>query len=136
MGDMAAIRAGLAANLSSIENVQISPYMLSNPTPPAIHIVPGSTEYHATMGSGGSEWWEFTVQAFVATANDVGAQMRLDRMLDSEGAESVFAAIESDRTLGGECDDLIVTTRTGYQIFAPDGRGEVLGAEWTVRVFI
>lgn len=136
MGSMEAIRVALASNLSSIEGVQVSPWMLANPTPPAIHVIPGPTEYHATMGVGGAEWWEFTIQAFVASVSDIGSQKRLDRMLDSDGSESVFAALESDRTLGGECDDLIVTLRSGYQVFVPQGRSEVLGAEWTVRVFV
>jgi|ERR1044071_7280091 hypothetical protein len=132
---MQALREALAANLSSIKNVQVSAYMLVNPTPPAIHVIPGPTQYHLTMGkSSMDEWWEFTIQAFVAATNDIGSQKLLDSMLASDGDRSVKAAIESDTTLGGACDDLIVTQRTGYQIFVPDGRGTVLGAEWTVRV--
>jgi len=133
MADMTAVREALAANLSVIPNVQVSAYMLANPSPPAIHLYPGPTEFHQAMG-GGAEFWSFTVQAFVALVSDIGSQQRLDRMLASDGPDSVRAALESDPTLGGECDDLIVTERTGYQIFSPQGRGEILGAEWSVRV--
>lgn len=135
MADMQDLREALALNLSQIENIQVSAYMLANPTPPAIHVIPAQTEYHQTMGSGGAEWWQFTIQAFVAATSDIGSQQRLDRMLGSDGPDSVKAALESDPTLGGLCDDLIVTSRTGYQVFVPDGRGALLGAEWTVRVF-
>lgn len=134
MPDMTVLREGLAANLSSIPDIQVSAYMLANPTPPAIHVIPGETDYHATMGGGPDEWWHFTVQAFVAVVNDIGGQQRLDGMLASQGDYSVKAAIESDHTLGGACDDLIVDRRSGYQVFVPDGRGAVLGAEWQVRV--
>jgi len=133
---MAALREALATNLSSLPNVQVSAYLLANPTPPSIHVVPGMTEYHQTFGGNTAEWWEFSVQAFVAAVQDIGAQRRLDEMLDDSGASSVKVAIESDTTLGGACDDLIVLRRTGYQIYTPDGRGAVLGAEWTVRVLI
>lgn len=134
---MTQIREALASNLSTIPNVQVSAYQLSNPTPPAIHVVPGMTEYHQTFGgSSEAEWWEFTVQAFVAIPNDIGSQRRLDEMLESTGSSSVKAAIESDPTLGGIVDDLIVTTRTGYQLYVNEGRGTVLGAAWTVRVLL
>lgn len=128
------MRVALAANLSTIAGVQVSPYLLANPTPPAIQIMPGATEYHAAFGTGDDEWWEFTIQAFVAVTTDKGSQMLLDSFLSSTGANSIKVAAESDRTLGGLCDDLIVTRRTGYTLFVPDGRTSVLGAEWTVRV--
>lgn len=132
---MAAVRQALADNLSTISGIQVSAYVLSNPTPPAIQVVPGPAEYHQTMGASSASWWDFTIQAYVAVATDIGSQARLDRLLADDGAESVRAALESDTTLGGLCDDLIVVSRTGYTLFAPEGRGSVLGAEWTVRVF-
>jgi len=134
--NLGALRIAIANNLSTIEGVQVSAYMLANPTPPAIQVMPGPTEYHQTFGSSGeAEWWEFMVQAFVAATTDFGSQMLLDEMLASEGDRSVKAAIESDRSLSSQCDDLIVTRRSGYQLYAPDGRAAILGAEWTVRVF-
>lgn len=133
---MAVLREAIANNIKdSITNAQVSAYMLANPTPPAIHVLPGATEYHQAMG-GGAEWWEFTVQAFVAITTDIGAQKLLDKWLASDGSLSVKAAIESDDTLGGNCDGLIVTKRTGYTLFVPDGRTSVLGSEWTVRVLV
>lgn len=134
MPDLTELREALAESLSVIPNIQVSAYVLANPTPPAIHVIPGEVEYHLTMGSGGDEWWHFTVQAFVAATGDIAAQRRLDGMLASQGEYSVKAAIEADHTLGGACEDLIVDRRTGYQIFVPDGRGAVLGAEWMVRI--
>jgi len=131
-----ALRAAIADNLSTIPDVQVSPYVLGAPTPPAIQIQPGMAEYHQTFGAPSAEWWEFRVHAFVANTNDIASQRLLDRMLESEGSVSVKAALESDTTLNGLVDDLIVVSRTGYQTFVPEGRGPVLGAEWVVRVFI
>jgi hypothetical protein len=130
-----AVRAALANNLSTIPDVQVSPYMLGSPTPPSIHVQTGPAEYHQAMRDG-AEWWEFRVFAFVSNNNDIAAQRRIDRMFASDGVESVKAALESDDTLGGLCDDLWVTGRSGMQAYAPEGRAPVWGAEWTVRVFI
>lgn len=135
MATPAQIRAGLAANLATIADTQISAYMLSSPTPPAIHVFPERVDYHAAMQNG-MERNRYTVQAFVGFTSDIGAQKRLDLMLESSGATSVKAAIEASPTLGGVVDDLEVTEATGYRIYALEGaRGPVLGCEWAVEIF-
>lgn len=130
------VRAGIAANLDSIEDVQISAYVLSNPTPPVIWVRPRpeSSTYHRAMGDGLSEL-VMLVQAYVGTPTDVGAQKHLDRFLDLTGPDSVKAAVESDKTLGGVADDLVVQECTGYLEYQrPDG-STALGAEWQVLVY-
>jgi hypothetical protein len=94
---------------------------------------PDEVEYDVTFGRG-SDTWMILVQAFVASVFDQASQQRLDRMLAPTGAESIKEAIESDRTLGGACSDLRVTRSSGYQTYALEGRGNVLGAEFTVQV--
>lgn len=134
MAALADIRAAIAANLTtSLEDIQISPYMLANPTPPGGHVFPAEVLYDQAMGRGLDEW-HLTVQLFVALATDIGAQERLDAYLAASGSQSVKAAIESDRTLGGAASDVRVESSSGYHTYLkPDGVG-VLGAEWTVRV--
>jgi hypothetical protein len=131
MADLADIRAGMKANLSAIPNLQIAAYVLSNPTPPAAEIEPGPIKYDLTYGRGTDEW-ALTVRVFVAGAADIGAQVRLDRMLSSAGPESVKAALESDKTLGGAVDTIRVTDCSGYRLYARENGAAVLGAEWQV----
>lgn len=135
MTTLAAIRAGLAANLASVRGVQVSAYVLANPTLPVIWVRPATepVQYHKAMGNGHDEWM-MVVQAYVGTASDLGAQKKLDELLASSGATSVKAAIESDKTLAGAAADLMVTSCSGYLEYSrPDGT-TALGAEWNVRV--
>lgn len=134
MATPAQIRAGLATNLGTIADTQVSAYMLSAPTPPAIHVFPERVDYHGAMQNG-LERNRYTVQAFVGFTSDQGAQKKLDRMLEPSGVMSVKAAVEADATLGGVVEHVTVTEATGYRIYALEGaRGPVLGCEWTVEI--
>ena len=135
MSVIADIRAGLANNLRSIKGVQVSAYILSNPTLPTLWVRPapeGFVSYHQSMG--GVEEWRFHVQAYFGISSDIGAQKALDQLLASTGPTSVKAAIESDPTLGGIVAQAVVEDCLGYQEYArPDG-ASAFGAEWRVRV--
>ena len=135
MASIAAIRAGLAANLGTL-GFKVSPYVLANPTPPVAWIRPSSetvVEYHRTMAGGtvlgGKQDWHMLVQAYVGTVADIGSQKKLDSLIDQ-----IPALIESDRTLGGVAQDVFVEGCNGYLEYSrPDG-STVLGAEWQVLV--
>jgi hypothetical protein len=137
MATLTEIREALAVNLDVLTDVQVSAYMLASPTPPSAHLYPGGgageIEYDLAMGRG-LDRWPFTVQVFVGAAADVGAQKRLDVFLAPSGAQSVKAAIESDKTLGGLVQDVRVVSCDGYRAYTFDGRAAVLGAEWHVEV--
>lgn len=144
-GSLAQIRAGLVANLSTLktsyQDMQISPYILSNPTLPTIWIkpTPGAvTEYHQAMQSMGNPegqvTWSLTVEAYVAAGTDASAQIWLDELLSTTGAHSVKAAIEADKTLGGATDDLIVRRCITYQEFQRPTGDLAYGAGWVVEV--
>jgi hypothetical protein len=130
---LAQIREGLAANLATIADIQISPYVLSNPTPPAAEIEPAPVEYDQAFGRG-HDRWTMTVRVFVGLTTDIGAQKRLDLYLAPSGATSVKTALESDCTLGGTVQDLHVTGCSGYRVFGRQGQAPVLGAEWQLTV--
>lgn len=131
------IRAGIAANLSAITNCQVSAYVLSNPTPPCLYVKPDPDDgvvYDSSMGRG-HDTWTFQVFGLVGAVADIGSQKRLDRWVDSAGAESVKAKLESDRTLGGAADFCRVVSCSGYSEYAVAGLNTaVLGAVWTVEV--
>ncbi len=136
MSTLADIREGLRVNLSSIPGANVSAYVRSNPQLPQIWVLPHTdepAEYHRAMHDGGDEW-PMLVQAFVGTVSDEVAQRNLDEFLASSGDRSVKAAIESDKTLGGAAEDVVVQRCSGYREYArPDG-STALGAEWTVLV--
>jgi hypothetical protein len=133
VASLTAIREGLAANLAGIEGLNESAYLHANPTPPAAEVQPSEIVYDGAF-SRGMDTWQLVVRVFVGVTSDRGAQARLDRMLESTGDDSVKAALESDCSLGGACDDLRVTGCSGYRIFSRDGMPPVLGAEWQVQV--
>lgn len=133
MPELADIRQGLADRLDAIPDLQVSPYVLANPTPPAAHLFPDIVEYDKTFGRGHDDWF-FTVQAFVGMTGDVAAQINLDRMLAPSGDASVKEALESGSAIAG-IEDVHVLSCSGYRRYAQSA-GEVLGAEWRVRVLI
>lgn len=137
MATSASIRAGLASNLSAITDCQTSAYVLANPTVPVLYIKPDPEEgvvYDASMGRG-HDVWRFLITGYVGNPSDIGAQKNLDEWVDSSGATSVKAAVESDRTLGGVADFVRVVDCTGYSEYAVAGLNHtVLGAVWTVEV--
>lgn len=129
---MSDIREGLKANLLQLDGVQVSAYVLNNPTLPTIWIRPSSdivVTYHETMGWGTSEW-NLVVEALVAGVQDIAGQKLLDRWLEGE----LVQAIESDRTLGGVADDLTCDDVRGYQEYVRPDNTSVFKAEWNVRV--
>lgn len=130
-----AIRAGLAANLCVLEGIQVSAYVLTNPTPPTIHVFPAQTVYDRAMVRGADEL-TFTVQALMGDWSDIGAQKNLDLLLAGYGPTSVKEALESDPTLGGAAMDTRVMGASGHQKYAVGAAGPLLGCEWTVDVWI
>lgn len=139
MADLDGIRTGIANNLGNVDlspytDPQVSPYGLTNPTLPSLMLI-GLDEitYDRAMQRGLDEW-TFILQGLVGLVSDIGAQKLLDQMLDSTGAASVKAAVETDRTLGGAVHDTRVVSTTGYRQYTMS-LGEVLGCEWLIRVY-
>jgi hypothetical protein len=132
---MEALRAGLAANLSAIQSAQWSAYRLANAGPPCGYVWIGPITYHQTMGTTSrADNLDLMVTVLASLATDIGGQKRLERFLDASGPDSVLTAVEADRTLGGNCDSLYVVDCTGEQIYAPEGKGPYIGADFTVRI--
>lgn len=135
MTDLASLRAALAANLATLEDVQVSAYALSEPVPPAIQIIPDDLTYDLAM-SRGLDLWRFKVQALVAFTADIGSQMLLDGMLAPTGSGSVKTALESDTTLGGLADNVHVRNASGYRLLERAGGGQLIVVEFAVEVHV
>lgn len=137
--DIKAIRAGLAATLDSLVTsgalTTSSPYGLANPQTPCAMVTVGPAKFDEGVDT---DVLTMVVAVLVGTASEEDAQVNLDAFL-GRGASSVKALIEADPTLGGACDNLIVTEASGQRIYALDtATGQatppVLGCEWTVEV--
>lgn len=126
-----AIRAGLAANLSAIAGLQVSPYVLANPTPPFAMIDNGEIDYDEAMG-GGLDVLNFLIVVGVQFTTDQGSQVTLDALRDP--LTGIKHYVETDLTLGGACDTCRVTKASKPQVRPEQGGPQVLVCEFTVEV--
>jgi len=134
--NLADIREGIAANLSAVSGLQVSPYLLAAPQAPGAHILLDLTdpiEYDVTMGRG-TDRVILIVQVFVPLTTDKGSQVNLDAYLAGTGDRSFKQAIESDPTLNDGGEDLRVTGVTRYQRYVLPSGGECLAADLRVEV--
>lgn len=136
MSTTRALRAGLRANIKeSIGSLQVSAYVLANPTPPGVQIYPGEVRFDLAMDRGLDEL-DFVVQAFIAHTGDQGNQSFLDELRDPVGSRSMKAAIESDLTLGGMCEDLRVVSLSGYSMIVTADNRALITNEWLVTLYV
>jgi len=85
----------------------------------------------------GSVEVSFTVRARVNTVDNQAAQTLLLTMMDPRAVESVAAAIESDRDLGGTVSQVRAGPPSGFQAFTDaGGQGNLLGCQWTATVVL
>ena len=133
MASLADIRTAIATTLQTAlgDGYTVSPYVLSTPSSQAVQIVPGIINKHAAMGDG-AEWWHMRIQAFLGMTTDVGAQVNADLFLEDD---PISAALETNPTLSGACDDLIVDT-VEYRVWEHRSVGLIVGAEYQLRILV
>jgi hypothetical protein len=127
------IRRGIATNLEAVLGMQISPYMLANPTPPTAQVLPGGIDYDQAMRRG-MDLVTIIVSVIVPFSTDIGSQVLLDEFMAPTGERSIKTALEADPTLGATVDDLHVTDVTRPSMYTREGGAYALGVEWTVEV--
>jgi hypothetical protein len=130
MATVSGIRKGIADNLASITNLRVSPTMLDAPRPPVAMVYPDTIDFDLNAARG-ADTFTFIVFVLVGRADDRTAQNRLDGFV--AGPNSVKAAIEADRTLGGAADTCRVTSMRNYQQVSI-GETVYLGVEFEVEV--
>ena len=108
MADITTIRQKLAENLGTITGLRTSPVLIDNPSPPIALVNLNTVDYHDDFGNG--IVLNFSVQVIVGRSAERNMQRKLDAYLAPTGEQSVKAGVESNRTLDGSCDDLVVTT--------------------------
>lgn len=115
-------------------DVQVSAYLLAQPDPPTLQVLPRAADYDQTFTAAGFDQRDFAVQGFVALLGDQAMQGLLDALMAPTGSRSVKTALEADKTLGGIVQTLRVTSDTGYTMQLHPSGAWFLVNEWTVEV--
>jgi hypothetical protein len=103
------IREGIKQNLSSIEGLRCYDLVPDVIVPPCV--VVGQLDFTFDLNNArGLDQANLDVFVIVQRFSERTGQDKLDTYLAGSGDNSIKAAIESDRTLGGACDTLRVTS--------------------------
>ena len=103
------IRDGIKKNLSSIDGLRTYDIVPDVIVPPCV--VVGQLDFTFDLNNArGLDQANLDVFVIVQRFSERAAQDKLDKYLAGSGDSSIKAAIESDRTLGGACDTLRVTS--------------------------
>jgi len=103
------VREGLKANLEAIKGMRVYDLIPSVPVAPAA--VVGQLDFTFDLNNArGLDQANLDVVVLVQRFTERTGQNDLDKYLAGSGDYSIKAAIESDRTLGGACDTLRVTS--------------------------
>ncbi|HEY7821589.1 MAG TPA: hypothetical protein VIG24_02085 [Acidimicrobiia bacterium] len=130
MASVSDLRNALATAMASVPGLRTSPTVPDNPRPPIAVVMPERIAYDLNARRGADTFY-FTIILIVSRADDRAAQNNLDAYLT--GVNSVKAAVEADRTLGGVANTCRVTEMVNYSSL-PIGEVLYLSAQFTVEV--
>jgi hypothetical protein len=108
------IRIGLGTRLATILGLMVyhrAPSRVAKT--PCVVILPRHGDYDRTMGGLMAHMLEVTVLVSLNQSHE-RAQAELDEYISATGTKSIKAAIETDRTLGGNAADCHVTRYYDY----------------------
>lgn len=133
MASITQLRTKLAENIGTIAGLRTSAEMPDNPNPPIAIVRPASIQYDQSFARGLTRY-QFIVVVIVGRVAEKTAQRTLDSYCSSTGSASIKLAVESDKTLDGNCYDLRVTEMRNYTPIQLN-EGTYLAAEFAVDVF-
>lgn len=138
------VALGLCANVASVitstatgsKKLRPVHYLPLQPNALGFYVAERLLPRHLTSGRGGvDQEATFMCRVYAAPhSNDRAGADLMDEFLAADGPSSVSAAIESDRTAGGACQQVIVRGVEAYAIYVHDG-DQYLGAQWRVGVW-
>lgn len=129
---IAAIRAGLGANLATIRGLRVAETVPDQVNPPVAVIALSSVAYDGAL-AGGLTTYSFTVTVIVGRISERTAQRTLDAYI-SPGVGSIKTAVESDRSLGGSAFDCRVEALSSVGSVTI-GEVTYLAADFVVTVY-
>lgn len=130
--DVEAVLVGLRDNASTIPELRCFEYVPDSITPPTFYPVEVEIDYDRAFNRGMDE---LTVRChlLVSSASDRSGQRLLKGYLAGSGPMSLKAALQTDRTLNGACDDLRVRRVAGYRLYQV-GTTTFYGAELDIHI--
>lgn len=126
------LRRGLADNLQTIKGLRVVETLPDVVNPPMAMLGLDKIMYNRQNNAAMSEY-TFKVTVVVGRVVERVAQNSLDLYV-SPGAGSIKAAIESDKTLGGNAYDVFISELSAYGAIQVNGI-DYLSAEFSVQVF-
>jgi hypothetical protein len=134
MANVSDLRTGIATNLATVSGLRTAATVPDQINPPVAVVMPTSITYDTAFARSGGDEYEFSVMVIVGRVDERMAQNKLDAYCSGSGAQSIKAAIQSNRTLGGQAFDCRVTSLRSYnQISVADVT--YLAAEFVVQVY-
>ena len=134
MANVSDLRNGLATNLATISGLRTAATVPDQINPPVAVVMPTSITYDLAFARTGGDEYEFSVMVIVGRVDERMAQNKLDAYCSGTGSQSIKAAIESERTLGGKAFDCRVTSLRNYtQVSVADVT--YLAADFAVQVY-
>jgi hypothetical protein len=109
MASIRLMRQALATNLATVDGLRTSSVIPEDPKPPVAVVIFDRVEYDTAFARG-LDMYLFKVVVVMGRVNSRGTEEALDAYLSGDGATSLKVAIQKDRTLGGEANDLRVTS--------------------------
>jgi hypothetical protein len=135
VASVAAIAEGLKVRLATISGVRAYSYQPEQLNPPFAYPILNGVSYHQTMGMGSAvTQFDWSVYVVVGRWVDRVAMTNLDDFLSPTGAKSIRAALEADRTLGGACSDLVVSTSANISALEQDD-AEYLQVSFSLTIY-
>ena len=135
MASVAAIAEGLKVRLATISGVRAYSYQPEQLNPPFAYPILNGVSYHQTMGMGSAvTQFDWSVYVVVGRWVDRVAMTNLDDFLSPTGAKSIRAALESDLTLGGACQNLVVASSANISALEQDD-AEYLQVSFSVTIY-
>ena len=135
MASVATIADGLKVRLATISGVRAYSYQPEQLNPPFAYPILNGVSYHQTMGMGSAvTQFDWSVYVVVGRWVDRVAMTNLDDFLSPTGAKSIRAALEADRTLGGACSDLVVSTSANISALEQDD-AEYLQVSFSLTIY-
>jgi hypothetical protein len=108
------VKEGLKTRIQTISGLRAYDYQPDQVNPPFAWPTLDEIRFHQTGMASGGVVMDFTITVVVTRQSERSAQEKIDNYSAWDGAQSLRAAIEADRTLGGVCDDLIVSSAGNF----------------------
>ena len=124
---------GLKARLATISGLRTFSYQPEQLNPPIAFPVLTSINYHRAFAGGDIEtYWQ--IRVVVGRYLDRTAHALLDEFLSYDGAKSIRAAVEADKTLGGVAQTLVLSSGADISSLSQDG-AEFLEIQLSLTVY-